>query len=117
MPPNISPPSGSSDPNRPDLLRWAENKGASWAFNKFAAGAIVNWKTSLAGIAAILSGLAALITYLIDAAQSGHFDIEHIERSIGLIVVGGGLLHARDADKSSEQQPAIPKAIPVDQSS
>ena len=85
-----------------------------------AAGVHVQFDTALAwwGIAAAgFVGGWGTSAYLIAAAQSGHIELEQIEKIIGVIVVGAGLLHARDADKPSEAQPTIPKALPVDQDS
>lgn len=60
----------------------------------------VSWKTSLAGIAAIIT--------LVSAAISAQFDedpttVPDWNTAIAAVFIGFGLVTARDGDKSSEQ--------------
>lgn len=111
MPANLSNmPQHDSD--RPDLLRYVEEKGAQWAFQKFAARTLINWKTSAMGIAAICDGISSEIIYLVDTAQHGGFSITVFMRGIGIIVGGVGLLFAKDSDKTSEQNDLRPAIDP-----
>lgn len=56
-----------------------------------------SWKTTLAGIAAILTGAGMLFTGII--GKSG----EEVMTGISSIIAGVGLLTARDNDISSEE--------------
>lgn len=66
-------------------LKRAIPKGAEAMFGK-------NWKTSLAGLTAVLGGLTALIKSLHDGSGT-----EALSTSIGMIISGIGLLFAKDA--------------------
>lgn len=52
----------------------------------------INWKTSLAGAASILSALADVATSASQGQISGH-----LEADITAVIVGVGLLFAKDA--------------------
>ena len=97
------------------LLQTLENKGASWAFRKFAANALRHWHTSLGGLIAILTSLAGLLKYLLDASPTGQIDLNTITAYLGGISAGLGLLAAKDADKTSISYDPnghpIPKAL------
>ena len=56
-----------------------------------------SWKTSAAGIAAILSALAAICTGV------SKNDMSITIGGVSSLVAGIGLLHARDNDKTSEE--------------
>ena len=59
---------------------------------------LVSWKTTAAGVGSIASAIALLLSDITA------IDGEVLSQVVGLIVVGVGLLTARDADKSSRQQ-------------
>lgn len=59
-----------------------------------------NWKTTGAGLAAILVAGGAALTALTDADPLTNPDWASL---LAAIIAGVGLLFARDADKSSEQ--------------
>ncbi len=58
-----------------------------------------NWKTSGAGIAAILVAAGAALTALTDGDPATTIDIASLAAAI---IAGVGLIFARDGDKSSE---------------
>lgn len=51
-----------------------------------------NWKTSLSGIASIISGVALYINHP-----------EQVAEAIGLVTLGIGLLFAKDASNTSKE--------------
>jgi hypothetical protein len=55
---------------------------------------IINWKTSLAGVTAIL-GAIGLITKML---STGAFDVNTITLAFGQIVAGVGILVSKDAN-------------------
>jgi cytochrome c biogenesis factor len=58
-----------------------------------------SWKTSLAGVAAILTAVGAALTAAFDSDPATNVDIAVLMASV---LAGVGLLMARDNDKSSE---------------
>lgn len=58
---------------------------------------LTNWKTSLAGIAAVLTALSAVATQ----AASGTIDTATIINSITALAAGFGLLAAKDGTTKS----------------
>ncbi len=58
-----------------------------------------NWKTSGAGIAAILVAAGAALTALTDGNDATAVDFPSL---LAAIIAGIGLIFARDGDKSSE---------------
>lgn len=107
MPANWTPP--THDPQQQDLLRYVEEKGVQWAFQKFVAHSVINWKTSMAGISAILIGVAGEIDYVSAAAQpGGHFTLTGFLTLLAPIAAGVGGLFAKDSDKTSEQNNLVP---------
>lgn len=74
-------------------MRW-------WKKNRKEVDAMLtNWKTSLGGVAAILSALTILIQGL---AEGGFGGVEW-EAMFAALTAGIGLLAARDWDKTSEE--------------
>ncbi len=65
-----------------------------------------SWKTTSAGIGAILTALGVLFS-------SGKFDQASLSAAAIGVMTGLGLLFARDNDKSSEQVGATPGAQPA----
>lgn len=53
---------------------------------------MINWKTTLGGVATILTSLTAIVTML----QSGHIDTSSLITQIGMIAGGTGLIFAKD---------------------
>lgn len=64
-----------------------------------------SWKTSLAGVASILTGLLALI----HSAQNNTITTSDITVALTAITTGIGLIFARDNNVSSEQVGATPE--------
>lgn len=62
--------------------------------------ALVNWKTTVGGLATLFGGVTLILTTLQDGWQGGDFD----QLSAGITAITGGfaLVFARDADKSSQ---------------
>lgn len=58
-----------------------------------------NWKTTGAGIAAILVAAGAALTALTDNDPTTNIDLASL---LAAVLAGVGLLFARDGDKSSE---------------
>jgi len=70
-----------------------------------------SWRTSSAGIGAILIGLGGLAS---DYGANGHISIPALTAAFGSIITGIGLMLARDNNKSSVDvgiQSAVPKQI------
>lgn len=65
---------------------------------------LANWKTSIAGLAVLGSGLTALAVAIEDGLQLA--DAEPIALAVGLIAGGVAAILGRDADKSSEDSGA-----------
>jgi predicted Zn-dependent protease len=59
-----------------------------------------NWKTTGAGVAAILVAMSAALTALTDNDPSTTIDFASL---LAACIAGVGLIFARDADKSSDQ--------------
>lgn len=108
--PNSPAAQNAANPHR-DLLQWGTQKAVDWAFKRFLARALLNWKTTLGGLCAMLTGIITLVNLLQSAAASGHLDLQTVQHVIGEIAIGAGLVCARDSDKSTEQN-AVP-ALPV----
>lgn len=62
--------------------------------------ALINWKTTVGGLATLFGGVTLILATLQDGWQSGDFD----QLSAGITAITGGfaLVFARDADKSSQ---------------
>jgi len=60
----------------------------------------MNWKTTTAGIAAILVAVGVALTALTDGNPETNIDYAVLVSSV---LAGVGLIMARDGDKSSEQ--------------
>ena len=58
-----------------------------------------SWKTTLAGVAAILTAVGAALTAAFDSDPATNIDIAVLLASV---LAGVGLIMARDNDKSSE---------------
>jgi len=66
----------------------------------------VNWKTTSAGVAAILAALAGGLT----AYSTGHLDGNTIGTVVLGVMGGIGLLYAKDGDVTGGTVPATPEA-------
>jgi len=66
-----------------------------------------SWKTSLAGVGMILTGLLALV----HMAQTGHYDATSATTAFGGISGGIGLIFARDHNVSSEDAGVSPAQV------
>ena len=62
---------------------------------------LVNWKTSLAGAAAVLTALGDMLTQI----GSGNIGSGAIEKDFLAIVVGVGLLAAKDSNVTGGTKP------------
>lgn len=65
------------------------------------ANLFVNWKTTMSGILSIIGGISAIWFGL---KAEGGLSQEVLISGAGLILTGIGLIFARDADKSTEDQ-------------
>jgi hypothetical protein len=63
---------------------------------------LINWKTSLAGIALIGHGIGMVADHLHGATEGNPITLEGMQLAIGEIIAGVGLIAARDANKSSQ---------------
>lgn len=65
---------------------------------------LINWKTTLAGIALLLGAIAKISSALADGFQSADIDVALAQWP--LVVSGFAAIFARDANKTSEQSGA-----------
>ena len=63
---------------------------------------LLNWKTTLAGVALILHGMAAVVDALLQVTDGVPSTMEGLQMATGEIIAGAGLIAARDANKSSQ---------------
>ena len=63
---------------------------------------LLNWKTTLAGVALILHGMAAVVDALLQVTDGVPLTMEGLQMATGEIIAGAGLIAARDANKSSQ---------------
>ena len=63
---------------------------------------LLNWKTTLAGVALILHGLGAVVDALLRVTDGVPLTMEGLQMATGEIIAGAGLIAARDANKSSQ---------------
>lgn len=63
---------------------------------------LLNWKTTLAGVALILHGMAAVVDALLQVTDGVPLTMEGMQMATGEIIAGAGLIAARDANKSSQ---------------
>lgn len=77
--------------------------------SKFFLTSIVNWKTTLAGVATLIGSLGTFLTTLsvavnafIDGDPSTIADFGSIKASFALVTLGIGLIFGKDGDKSTE---------------
>lgn len=63
---------------------------------------LLNWKTTLAGVALILHGCGAIVQSLLDVTEGTSLTLDGLQLSFGEIIAGAGLIAARDANKSSQ---------------
>ena len=63
---------------------------------------LLSWKTTLAGVALILHGMAAVVDALLQVTDGGPLTMEGLQMATGEIIAGAGLIAARDANKSSQ---------------
>lgn len=62
---------------------------------------LLNWKTTLAGLALILHGCSAIVQSLLDVTNGTSLTLDSLQLAVGEIIAGAGLIAARDANKSS----------------
>ena len=74
-------------------MKWLSNKLLPF---------LLNWKTTLAGIALILHGLGAMVDALLRVTDGVPLTLEALQLATGEIIAGAGLIAARDANKSSQ---------------
>ena len=63
---------------------------------------LLNWKTTLAGVALILHGGGSVADALHKVTEGSPLTLEGLQLSFGEIIAGFGLIVARDANKSSQ---------------
>jgi hypothetical protein len=56
-----------------------------------------SWRTTLLGLPALLTGLAALAQCIADATKTGHIDFTCLAGAITMAGIGGGLVVAKDS--------------------
>lgn len=64
---------------------------------------LINWKTTLSGVALIGHGIGALADHLHGATEGNPITLEGLQMATAEIIAGVGLIAARDADKSSQE--------------
>jgi hypothetical protein len=74
-------------------MKWLSNKILPF---------LLNWKTTLAGVALILHGLGAVVDALLQVTDGVPLTLEGLQLATGEIIAGAGLIAARDANKSSQ---------------
>jgi hypothetical protein len=74
-------------------MKWLSNKLLPF---------LLNWKTTLAGVALILHGLGAVVDALLRVTDGVPLTLEGLQLATGEIIAGAGLIAARDANKSSQ---------------
>ena len=74
-------------------MKWLSNKILPF---------LLNWKTTLAGVALILHGLGAVVDALLQVTDGVPLTMEGLQMATGEIIAGAGLIAARDANKSSQ---------------
>jgi hypothetical protein len=74
-------------------MKWLSNKLLPF---------LLNWKTTLAGVALILHGLGAVVDALLRVTDGVPLTMEGLQMATGEIIAGAGLIAARDANKSSQ---------------
>ena len=63
---------------------------------------LLNWKTTLAGVALILHGCSAIVESLLQVTEGASLTLDSLQFGFGEIIAGAGLIAARDANKSSQ---------------
>ena len=63
---------------------------------------LLNWKTTLAGVALILHGCSAIVESLLQVTEGASLTLDSLQLAFGEIIAGAGLIAARDANKSSQ---------------
>lgn len=71
---------------------------------------MTNWKTTASGIASILAGAAALVKCF-TSPMPGVDPVTCYGTAVGLIVVGIGLLNAKDNNVTNAPNPVEPKKV------
>jgi hypothetical protein len=74
-------------------MKWLSNKILPF---------LLNWKTTLAGVALILHGMGAVVDALLQVTDGVPLTLEGLQLATGEIIAGAGLIAARDANKSSQ---------------
>jgi hypothetical protein len=62
---------------------------------------VLNWKTTLAGLALILNGATSILNDLIKLGEGTELSSESLQLAFGSVLAGAGLIASRDADKSN----------------
>jgi len=63
---------------------------------------LINWKTTLSGLALTTHGLSSIFEHLYSATDGHPLTFEALQIGVAEIIAGVGLIAARDADKSSQ---------------
>ena len=74
-------------------MKWLSNKILPF---------LLNWKTTLAGVALILHGLGAVVDALLRVTDGVPLTLESLQLATGEIIAGAGLIAAREANISSQ---------------
>jgi hypothetical protein len=74
-------------------MKWLSNKLLPF---------LLNWKTTLAGVALILHGMGDVVDALLRVTDGVPLTMEGLQMATGEIIAGAGLIAARDANKSSQ---------------
>ena len=73
--------------------------------------ALQNWKSTLAGVAAFLSGVPGFVTALTAWAHHDPVDWRQVGVSVALTFIGGGLASAKDNDVHSTTAQIVTSTI------
>ena len=83
---------------RPNIVKRSAMNYASKKLLPF----LLNWKTTLAGVALILHGCSAIVESLLQVTEGASLTLDSLQLAFGEIIAGAGLIAARDANKSSQ---------------
>ena len=99
---NVSPP--MYDPKSKAKLKLNLNPKAMILnlVSKYVRPLLLNYKTTLAGVAMILHGAGTIVNHVLAVANGDALNPDDLHLAGVEIVAGAGLIAARDADKSSQ---------------